>query len=161
MIDITQEKLVDLIIGNHYEDLVLEGQYYYSKLGALNAFVDSKQEHHNMLTLNKDRYDMLIAKANEEGNIPMYICSTPVGIWEFNLYIIKPEVDTSVVYLNVDRGKPIMPWYPDFGSEAEWVADSLNEYSDNPDNTHELELLIQEMIDSEVDFDKEFDPSAE
>jgi hypothetical protein len=161
MIDITQEKLVDLIIGNHYEDLVLEGQYYYSKLGGLNAFIDSKQEHHNMLTLNKDRYDMLVAKANEEGNIPMYICSTPVGIWEFNLDVLRPEVDKSVVYLNIDRGNPIMPWYPDFNSEAEWVADSLSEQTDNPDDTHELERMLQEMIDSEIDFDKEFDPSAE
>lgn len=159
--DITQEELVSLIQGNLYEDMVLEDQYYYSKLGGLNAFVDSKQEHHSMLTLNKDRYDTLIAKANAEGNIPMYICSTPVGIWEFNLDIIKPEIDKSVVYLNIDRGNPILPWYPDFGSEAEWIADSLNEYSDNPDNTHELERMLQEMIDSEIDFDKEFDPSVD
>jgi hypothetical protein len=91
----------------------------------------------------------------------MYICSTPVGIWEFNLDVIRPEVDKSVVYLNIDRGNPIMPWYPDFNSEAEWVADSLSEHTDNPDDTHELERMLQEMIDSEIDFDKEFDPSAE
>ena len=161
MIDITQDKLVELIQNNLYEDMVLEGEHQYSKIGGLYALVDSKSEHYQMLTLNKDRYDLLISKAKKEGSIPMYICSTPNGIWEFNLEIILPEVDNSVVYVDINRGRPILPWYPDFDSEAEWVADSLYEYSDNPDDSHDLDIMLQEMIDSEIDFDKEFDPSAE
>jgi hypothetical protein len=161
MIDITQDKLVQLIQNNLYEDMVLEGEHQYSKIGGLHALVDSKSEHYQMLTLNKDRYDLLISKAKEQGSIPMYICSTPNGIWEFNLEIILPEVDNSVVYVDINRGRPILPWYPDFNSEAEWVADSLYEYSDNPEDSHDLDIMLQEMIDSEIDFDKEFDPSAE
>lgn len=161
MIDITQDKLIQLIQNNLYDDMVLVGDYQYSKIGGLCALVDSKSEHYDMLTLNKDRYDLLIGKAKEEGSIPMYICSTPNGIWEFNLDILDPEVDNSVVYININRGRPILPWYPDFDSEAEWVADSLNEYSDGTESSHDLDIMLQEMIDSEIDFDKEFDPSAE
>jgi hypothetical protein len=91
----------------------------------------------------------------------MYICSTPNGIWEFNLEIILPEVDNSVVYVDINRGRPILPWYPDFDSEAEWVVDSLYEYSDGTESSHDLDIMLQEMIDSEIDFDKEFDPSVE
>jgi hypothetical protein len=159
--NITKDKLISLVSENLYEDMIVDEELFYSKIAGLYAIVDSKEEHHNMLTLNKDRYDTLVKKAYDTGNTPAYVCSTPIGIWEFDLEIIKPEVDNSVVYIPVDRGRPILPWYPDFDSEAEFNADALSEYSENREDAHELELLIQEMIDSEVDFDKEFDPSVE
>lgn len=159
--EITRDKLVELVNANLYDDMIQEDEYNISKIGGLCAIIDSKSEHHSYLTLSKERYDNLIKKSNEVGATPVWICSTVLGIWEFNLEMITPDIDNTVVYVPVDRGRPILPWYPDFDSEAEFNADALSKYSENKEDTHELELLIQEMIDSEIDFDKEFDPNVE
>ena len=53
--------------------------------------------------------------------------------------------------LNIDE-----PWYPEYASEDDWIK-SLAEGKEPEEN---LESLIDDMINSETDFDSEFDPSV-
>lgn len=47
-------------------------------------------KHYDALLIEKKKYDAMIAKCDDNLDIPMYINSTPKGIYRFNLYIVKP-----------------------------------------------------------------------
>jgi hypothetical protein len=59
------------------------------------------------------------------------------------------------VYLNTAKATPMLPWYPTYDSEEEWIAEQMIEYGDEEPYVDDLELLIEEMINGEVDFDNE------
>ena len=46
--------------------------------------------HYDTLLIEKKKYDAMIDKCNDNLDIPMYINSTPKGVYRFNLYIVKP-----------------------------------------------------------------------
>tara|TARA_X000001382_G_scaffold58104_1_gene39749 strand:+ start:6324 stop:6755 length:432 start_codon:yes stop_codon:yes gene_type:complete len=48
-------------------------------------------KHYDTLLIEKSKYDYMVDKAHENLEIPMYICSTPKGIYCFNLLRIKPN----------------------------------------------------------------------
>lgn len=50
----------------------------------------SRHTHYDTLLLEKKKYDFLIEKAAELGYKPVYINSTPEGIWSFELQEINP-----------------------------------------------------------------------
>lgn len=56
-----------------------------------------RKKHYDSLMLEKKKYDAMITKCSDHGDIPMYINSTPRGIYRFNLYEFKPE--WKVMYL--------------------------------------------------------------
>lgn len=49
-----------------------------------------RRKHYDELVIEKSKYEALIKKAEENGDIPIYICSTPKGIWAFSLNSIQP-----------------------------------------------------------------------
>lgn len=71
------------------------------------------------MILEKKKYDAMIATATAT-EIPVYICSTPKGIWRFNLLTIIPnwridqqprttfsitaKIDKEVTYINIADG---------------------------------------------------------
>jgi hypothetical protein len=47
--------------------------------------------HYDTLLIEKKKYDAMISKADENLDIPIYINSTPQGVYKFNLYLVKPK----------------------------------------------------------------------
>lgn len=47
--------------------------------------------HYDTLLIERKKYDAMISKADENLDIPIYINSTPKGIYRFNLYIVNPK----------------------------------------------------------------------
>lgn len=50
-----------------------------------------RRKHYDSLLLEKSKYDAMIFEAGKHMDIPMYINSTPEGIYSFDLLEIEPE----------------------------------------------------------------------
>jgi len=48
-------------------------------------------KHYETLLIERKKYEALIDKANDNYDEPIYINSTPKGIYRFNLYFVKPK----------------------------------------------------------------------
>jgi predicted nucleic-acid-binding Zn-ribbon protein len=58
-----------------------------------NTFIELKcrNSHYENLMIEQSKYARLKYEAMERGMHPIYICSTPQGVWAFNLNLIEPE----------------------------------------------------------------------
>jgi len=85
-----EQQLFDYIKQNMYKDLV-------KSIGVYDTF-DCTSEEHNLyielkcrykhypeLLIEKSKYDRLKTQAQVQAMIPLYINSTPEGLWSFNL----------------------------------------------------------------------------
>ena len=157
--ELTNDELFSLVKANLYEDSApcpSADSHYISEKYGLYFQVRCRVEHHDNVMLDKAGYELLIQNANALGLVPVYICSTPVGIWEFNLALIKPTIDKSVVYLEISKGKPILQWYPDFDSEEQWVNEAMLDYAETlyvDPAEQDLEAMMEELLAFEGDFD--------
>jgi len=50
--------------------------------------------HYDTLLLEKKKYDAMIQKCDDNLDIPMYINSTPKGVYQFNLYLVNLKWET-------------------------------------------------------------------
>lgn len=145
--DMTAEKLSDL----------LDKSGEIPSTADIYVHVEARHELDNILRIPRELYNSIVEEAKQENKSPVYICSTPVGVWRFNLDFFKPEEDGTMVYLNTYKATPILPWYPAYDSEEDWIAEQMIEYADEEPLVDDLELLIEEMINSDTDFDNEFE----
>jgi hypothetical protein len=132
--ELTNDELFALVQANLYEDSAPcpnTDSHYISEEYGLYFQVRCRVEHHDTVMLDKAGYELLIQNANDNGLVPLYICSTPVGIWEFNLALVKPTLDKTMAYLAIDKGKPILQWYPDYRSEDEYIYSALESEEEN------------------------------
>ena len=89
---------------------------------------------HTVVGLTKDRYNRLVSEAEARGSYtPLVIVATPEGIYEFNMDVLKVDwepysdgdkPDIMVTDLALSTGKHILPFYPEFSSEEDYL-DSL------------------------------------
>lgn len=169
---LTESKLYELLRDNLYEDLVLVSNDEYSANDCWSAdhgvYIELKcrRAHYQTLMLEKLKYDRLVAEANKIGMLPLYICSTPEGIYEFNLDLLpikwedmdnlpattefanQERVTKTIAMLSLDLATPILVWYPEYSSEYEY----LNEKVAAEFYYHET----QELIDAEL-FDEDWE----
>jgi hypothetical protein len=88
------------------------------------AYIELKcrKTHYNYLMIERYKYDRLVEQAKEMNYNPVYINSTPEGVWAFNLNYVQPrwymkdnlpkttefenneKVTKEVGYLNVEGG---------------------------------------------------------
>ena len=170
--DLTEKELFNLLKNNIYEDLVLVSEDEYSAVDCFShnhgIYVELKcrRKHYDELLIEKLKYDRLVAEANKIGMMPVYICHTPLGIWEFNLDLLnikwedrddlpattdfedKRRVTKTVGYLSINKGKPLLPWYPEYPSEDEFIMSSLGEFGED-DWVDPAELDIENWFDEE------------
>ncbi len=78
-----------------YEDLVKAKKQMsrwdcYSPLVSHRIELKCRAAHYDTLLIEKKKYDAMIDKCNENLDIPMYINSTPKGVYRFNLYLVQP-----------------------------------------------------------------------
>jgi hypothetical protein len=57
-----------------------------------------RKKHYDTMLLEKKKYDALIAESEKHLDIPLYVNSTPEGIYLWSLYLIKPKWEIN--YLN-------------------------------------------------------------
>lgn len=50
-----------------------------------------RHSHYENLMIEQSKYARLKYEAGERGLIPTYICSTPQGVWVFDLRLFEPE----------------------------------------------------------------------
>jgi hypothetical protein len=60
---------------------------------ARQLFIELKcrRSHYENLMIEQSKYARLKYEAAERGMIPTYICSTPQGVWAFDLRLFEPE----------------------------------------------------------------------
>ncbi len=120
----TEDSLFDYIKATYLEDLEKsKDEYEYidatSKGYRLKIELKCRHTHYDELIIEKDKYEALIATANNLGYTPFYINSTPNGIYAFNLRKITVtwttkrlpaktfwdglEIDKEIALLHIDK----------------------------------------------------------
>lgn len=155
MLDLDEKKLFDLLREYEYPDLVHVTNDEYSATDCFSieqgTYIELKcrRTHYDTLIIEKLKYDRLKAEADKIGLTPLYICSTPNGVWEFDLDVIpirweergdlpattqfenKQRVTKVVGYLSLEQGKPILPWYPTYDNPDEFIYEAMQEYAES------------------------------
>lgn len=91
-----EDKLFKFLTESHYPDLVkatspisrwdcYSPEYYH------RIELKCRSKHFDSLLIEKKKYDALMDKCNDNLDVPIYINSTPKGIYRFNLYFVKPK----------------------------------------------------------------------
>lgn len=154
MIELDERKLFEFLREYEYEDLVHVTNDSYSATDCFSIeygiYVELKcrKTHYNDLMIEKLKYDRLKAEADRIGLTPMYICSTPHGIWQFDLDTLpikwedrsdlpatthfdnKQRITKTVGYLTLDQGQQVLPWYPAYDNPDEFIYEAMQEYAE-------------------------------
>lgn len=82
--------LFNILRITHVPDLQKSEKQYsrfdcYSLKHKMDIELKCRNKHYDELLIEKDKYDALLKRSNEFGTTPMYINSTPEGIYVFNL----------------------------------------------------------------------------
>jgi len=126
----TEEKLFEWIKSNFIEDLSLTKKPYsrydcYSEKFNLDIELKCRRKHYDNLIIEKKKYDALIHRCNTYNTIPIYINSTPKGVWAFYIADIrmmweqkmlpaqtdfsdKSFIDKTISYLRLESGVDLM-----------------------------------------------------
>lgn len=90
-----EEDLFNYLVGCCYPDLV-KSRSQFSKWDCYSPEQEHRIElkcrsvHYNTLILERKKYDALIGKSYDNFDVPIYINSTPEGVYRFNLLKIEP-----------------------------------------------------------------------
>lgn len=94
-----EEDLFNYLLKTVYPDLVKSRRQFskwdcYSPSTTHRIELKCRGTHYDTLIIEKIKYDALILKARDNFDIPIYINSTPKGIYRFNLFNINPVWET-------------------------------------------------------------------
>jgi hypothetical protein len=92
--------LFDWLKENAYLDLVKAKNQMsrwdcYSPSTGHRIELKCRKKHYDTLLLERKKYDAMVLEANKHLDTPVYINSTPEGIYSFNLYFIKKAWETN------------------------------------------------------------------
>ena len=98
-----EKDLFDWLSKNWYPDLLksrnpMSRWDCYSPYKKHRIELKCRRKHYDTLLLEKKKYDAMIMEVAKHKDIPIYINSTPEGVWLFNLLFIKRDWETN--YLN-------------------------------------------------------------
>ena len=88
-----EKDLFEYLVSCCYDDLVMAKKKLsrwdcYSPASSHRIELKCRSKHYDTLLIEKKKYDAMIAKCNDNLDVPMYINSTPLGIYRFNLYLV-------------------------------------------------------------------------
>lgn len=94
-----EEDLFNYLLKTVYPDLVKSRRQFskwdcYSPNTTHRIELKCRGTHYDTLIIEKIKYDALILKARDNFDIPIYINSTPKGIYRFNLFLVNPVWET-------------------------------------------------------------------
>jgi len=156
---INEETLFGMLKDEYYPDLTKVADQFssydcVSEQDDLYIELKCRKTHYDKLLIEKIKYDRIKELADMSGRIPVYICSTPEGIWEFNLDFVnlnwefrdglptttefenKEKKSKVVGYLSVSKGRRLFPYYPEDNINFDEVVDDFAEdnWSDPMEN---------------------------
>lgn len=90
-----EKELFEYLIDCCYPDLVKANKQMsrwdcYSPKDRHRIELKCRGKHYDTLLIEKKKFDAMIIKCKDNLDIPLYINSTPKGIFKFNLYIVNP-----------------------------------------------------------------------
>ena len=125
----SEQELFDYLQKNHIPDLKMSDEPMshwdcYSEKYGYEIELKCRRTHYDDLLIEKMKYDNLIGRATKYGTTPIYINSTPLGIYVFHLSAVqinwetkkmpattdfarKEKVDKVVGFLNLTKAKMI------------------------------------------------------
>jgi len=85
-----EQELFDWLKDNVYPDLVIARNQLsrwdcYSPKRKHRVELKCRQKHYPDLLVEKKKYDAMIAKCNQHNDVPVYINSTPQGVYAFDM----------------------------------------------------------------------------
>jgi hypothetical protein len=91
-----EQELFNLIKTYYLKDLdKAPGTYDYYDCYSIehNCLIELKcrEKHYDKLLIEKSKYDRLLSHALDNRLTPFYVCSTPEGVWVFNLFNMEPD----------------------------------------------------------------------
>lgn len=132
MITIYNERgLFDYLKLYHFPDLVkskdkLSKWDCYSEIWGYRIELKCRKKHYDTLLIEKTKYDYLVSECFGANETPLYICSTPKGIYCYNLFLSEPEwevncknpattnfdnttrVNKIVAYIHIDKAQKLV-----------------------------------------------------
>jgi hypothetical protein len=96
----TEETLFNYLKGNYWSDLNQSKNKFsywdcFSESTKTRIELKCRKTHYENLMIEKEKYYKLVRKYIEKNEIPLYINSTPKGIYAFDLREIKPVWTTN------------------------------------------------------------------
>lgn len=91
-----EQQLFDYLADCCYPDLVMAKNKMsrwdcYSPSTYHRVELKCRTKHYDTLVLEKKKYDAMLEVCTKNLDLPMYICSTPKGVYRYNLFQIKPN----------------------------------------------------------------------
>lgn len=89
-----EQELFSMLKAEYYPDLIKVDDEYsnfdcISEREDIYVELKCRHTHYDELLIEKYKYDRIMEQSSLTGRTPVYICSTPEGIWEFNLDSFK------------------------------------------------------------------------
>tara|TARA_A100000171_G_scaffold297_1_gene478 strand:- start:2560 stop:2955 length:396 start_codon:yes stop_codon:yes gene_type:complete len=91
-----EDDLFDFLKRSKYPDLVkakaqMSRWDCYSPKARHRIELKCRKKHYDTLLIEKKKFDAITEVCEDNLDIPMYICSTPSGVFLFNLFWVSPE----------------------------------------------------------------------
>ena len=91
-----EDELFEYLVNCCYPDLVKAKKQMsrwdcYSVEYRHRIELKCRGKHYPTLLIEKKKFDSMIQKCKDNLDIPLYICSTPKGVFKFNLYLVDPK----------------------------------------------------------------------
>ena len=130
--DLTKVELCNMLEDNLYINAkITEGDDYYTLVDEHTmTYAYVWTQHDKLIVITLPMYTKLLSEAAPSGSTALAVVSTPDGIFEFNLSVLKLEFeayadesisDVMVAELPYAKGKRILEFYPDFDSQEEYI----------------------------------------
>lgn len=102
-----EQKLFDYLKDSYYTDLVMARNPMsrwdcYSPSTKHRIELKCRRTHYDTLLLEKNKYDAMVVECLKHNDIPMYINSTPKGIYAFDLMQIEPVWEVKRLRVTTD-----------------------------------------------------------
>ena len=126
-----EKELFNYLRLYHFTDLV-KSKYKMSKWDCYSSIwgyrieLKCRTKHYEDLIIEKSKYDYLISECFGSDETPLYICSTPKGIYCYNLFLADPRweinsenpattnfsnkkrVEKVVAYISIDKAQKLL-----------------------------------------------------
>jgi hypothetical protein len=162
--DIKLADLVNLVKANMYEDLApVHGvrDTYVSEAHKIVVMFNSYHAHKDMMLCAPLDYNNLMKWAEAAGREPLLICATPLGIWEFNLELTTPTyMSVDIPAFDINKGEPILTWYPDYESEDAWINAAMEEIAEDR-YLDPAEMDLEDMMEELLNYDGNLEDYSE
>lgn len=94
-----EEDLFNYLLKNVYSDLVKSNSPFskwdcYSPINWHRIELKCRTVHYDTLIIEKPKYEAILRKSLDNLDVPIYINSTPKGVYRFNLFNVDPVWET-------------------------------------------------------------------